>query len=274
LSRIAPARVERPFSPRISILARLVEAGADLKVLNNHGQSLLSRAVFANDPELVRYLLKKGLDVNQQDGSGITPLSYSGFQLEAPSVTELSNELIVAGAQVDSRDQAGETALIRAANRGNLSLMKSLLAAHADINIKDHGGRSALVKATPDARNLLLEKGAKIGDQAAIMASWDLNACASEATANRNLSSFALGVVDNMNRQLGKSSSETDMALTASLFASRTECKNLTSLKVEGRRLANTATLEHEGIALRFHDIAIICNTGKDGKIECKNANP
>ena len=56
-------------------------------------------------------------------------------------------QALAAGAQVDSRDATGATALMIAAHGGHLEAVRALLAAGADVNATDAVGWSALVKA-------------------------------------------------------------------------------------------------------------------------------
>ncbi len=51
--------------------------------------------------------------------------------------------LLVAGAVVDARDDAGRTPLMLAAHAGNLPLVEALLAAGADVNASAEGGWTA-----------------------------------------------------------------------------------------------------------------------------------
>lgn len=58
---------------------------------------------------------------------------------------------LAAGADPDTRDAEGATALMHAAHAGNLALVRALLAAGADVHVADSGGWTALHKAVHDA---------------------------------------------------------------------------------------------------------------------------
>ena len=60
-------------------------------------------------------------------------------------------QALAAGAEVDSRDAAGATALMSAAHGGHLGAVQALIAAGADVNATDTLGWSALVKALYNA---------------------------------------------------------------------------------------------------------------------------
>ena len=78
-------------------------------------------------------------------------------------------QALAAGADVDSRDATGATALMIAAHGGHLGAVRALIAAGADVNATDSLGWSALVKALynseadcgfPDVVETLIERGA------------------------------------------------------------------------------------------------------------------
>ncbi|MGZ2746680.1 ankyrin repeat domain-containing protein [Burkholderia stagnalis] len=267
VSTIAPV-----FATRLSLLTTLVDAGADLRVLNNDRASLLMRAVRANDIDVVRFLLKKGLDVNSRNRFGSTALQYISYNIDAPSLdARIAKELLAAGASVDAVDMDGSATLALAANRGRLELMKVLLSARANVNLEDHEGRSASVKATPEARDLLLKAGAEVGDQAALMASWDLNECASKGLSNRRMIQSLLNVIDEFYKKVGKAN--TDSALWYGLTASRSECKGLANLKLGGMQNSKAVSLEQEGLPITYYGVSIVCKTENEQRIVCEKSS-
>jgi ankyrin repeat protein len=84
--------------------------------------------------------LALGYDVNKSEASGMTPLMAAAGN---PKI-EIARTLILVGADVDVRDNAGRTALMLAAglNPGKL-IVRALVNAGADPSIKDHSGRDA-----------------------------------------------------------------------------------------------------------------------------------
>ena len=54
----------------------LIEAGTDLDVINDNGQSTLHLAVKAGDATLVRYLIMRGCDVNNMVRKGRKEIFY------------------------------------------------------------------------------------------------------------------------------------------------------------------------------------------------------
>ena len=55
----------------------LVEQGASLDKVNNHGYTPLTNAAFNDHLEVVRYLLEQGADRDKADNYGWTPLHYA-----------------------------------------------------------------------------------------------------------------------------------------------------------------------------------------------------
>jgi ankyrin repeat protein len=100
------------------------------------------------------------------------------------------NRLLKAGANIESMDDVGRTALMITASNGNAAACCVLLKNDKDIDKKDIAGRTALMHAAMenriDACEILLKNGASInatdrnGWTALMLASWKrrLNACA------------------------------------------------------------------------------------------------
>ncbi len=264
--------VDRVVATRLSLLTTLADAGADLRVLNHDRDSLLMRAVRANDIDVVRFLLKKGLDVNARNRFGSAALEYVGYNIDGPALdVGIAKELLAAGASVDAVDLDGSAILALAANKGKLELMKVLLSARANVNLKDHEGRSALVKATPEARDLLLKAGAEVSDQAALMASWDLTECASKSTGDRMAKESMLILIDEINKKYFNKN--TNYELWFGMAASRSECKGLANLKIDGAGFSTTASLEQEGLPITYYGVSIVCKTEDEQRIVCEKSS-
>ncbi|MBE6463512.1 MAG: ankyrin repeat domain-containing protein [Alphaproteobacteria bacterium] len=110
----------------------------------------------------VEELIDKGADVNQKDEDGNTALmraSYWGYK----EVVEL---LIQNGADVHSKSNNGNTALMRASYWGYKEVVELLIRNGADVNQKDEDGNTALMRASCGGRKevveLLIQKGADV----------------------------------------------------------------------------------------------------------------
>lgn len=98
--------------------------------------------------ELLRGLLDAGVDPNQYDKLGNTPLMAFAAQLPEdddyktpPEILEL---LLDRGADLHARNRAGETALHIAVRRGRKLAMRTLVKHGANVHARDAAGRSAL----------------------------------------------------------------------------------------------------------------------------------
>jgi ankyrin repeat protein len=187
-------------APAVSIKPTRILGGA-IAVRIVRVQSALAAAVQNEDLKLVRRLLNRGADVNEQekDYSDRTPLFFaveSGnagiakmlidfgaevnardlysqtpiMNLDDDSSSELVKLLIAHGATVDLTDDSDNTALILAAeDEAEPSVIKALIDAGANVNQQNSEGYTALIKAAendePDTVRLLLESGAGVNYQ-------------------------------------------------------------------------------------------------------------
>jgi ankyrin repeat protein len=137
-------------SPRINY-ARNNGAVADQTVRNfgNGGikQNWVAPALvlFSDDADAVKLLLDHGADVNGRDEDGDTALLLAcGVSNFARPGPEIVKLLLAYHADVNAKDKRGTTPLIAAARHGRLDIVRLLLAAHANINAVDQNGISAL----------------------------------------------------------------------------------------------------------------------------------
>src|ERR1051325_4056224 len=123
-------------SKELERVKRIVEQGFDLKkeiVWSVHERfTALQSAISNGSPETVAYLIAQGVDVNQCR-FGWTPLMRA-CDLGREDVCDL---LLEAGAEVNTTSwgdfhERGESALILAAHRGTVRIVRKLLAAGAD----------------------------------------------------------------------------------------------------------------------------------------------
>src|SRR5689334_9880496 len=124
----------------------------------------LEYAVRNGNEDIVRVLLAAKADVNEKDDFGQTAL----MMLSDSVTSEIVWDLINAGAKVNTRDKDGDTALISAAEVNNVDALKALIEAGAKVNAANSAGDTALMKA---ASNGLVNNV-----RALIMAGADVNA--------------------------------------------------------------------------------------------------
>jgi hypothetical protein len=103
----------------------------------------LEYAVRNGNRDIVQALLWAKADVNARDNEGQTVL----MMLSEKVTSEIVWDLINAGAKVNSRDKDGDTALISVAQVNNVDALKALLDAGAKVNAHNDDGQTALMVA-------------------------------------------------------------------------------------------------------------------------------
>lgn len=118
------------------------------------GTTPLIRAAKAGDVPAMRLLLAHGANPTLPQVAGITPLmaatgigsngldTRGRYKTEAQAV-DATKMLLAAGVDINTRDNAGQTALFGAATWGWNDLVKTLVAQKADLMVKDSRGRTA-----------------------------------------------------------------------------------------------------------------------------------
>ena len=125
--------------PRVQ--ERLAQPHADINQPAPDGFPPFALAVFFGQPEVYRYLLAQGADVNQPS---VNPMRVAAVHA---AVARLDTEglalILQAGGDPNARQQAGWTALHAAAARGDRRLCEMLLGAAADPHAKTEKGETA-----------------------------------------------------------------------------------------------------------------------------------
>jgi len=122
----------------------LLGEGAKIEA-RTRGETALHRLLAANraGKETVELLLDHGLDVNDPEATGRTPLHLAARR----GWKHIVEVLVARGAGVNARNQYGETPLHEAATLGHLEAVRALLAAGADAAARDHEGQTASQRA-------------------------------------------------------------------------------------------------------------------------------
>jgi TolB-like protein len=89
----------------------LVENGADVNIRMYKGFTPLMVAINKGHYDIIRYLLSKNALVNMPDCRGVTPLMYA---VSTPTSNEIIELLITKGADVNARDDNGESVVQKA----------------------------------------------------------------------------------------------------------------------------------------------------------------
>ena len=126
-------------------------------------RTVLMNAVQSGDPKIVEEILAAHPDVNAQDVNGNTALA------SFPQVEKIIRLLISAGANVNARNNQGQTPIFAACMNQNSGVIRALIAAGADLNLQDQYHQTVLhacfgneyVKAIVDAGADLTLKNAQ-----------------------------------------------------------------------------------------------------------------
>jgi ankyrin repeat protein len=160
-SSMGPGQVDR--------MKMLVEAGANVDHKNQTGQTALHCAVCCNTAESVQFLLDKKADVNATTNQGWSCLQIAAASTGSGQVDKMKM-LVEAGANLDHKNERGETALHFAVYCNNAESVQFLLDKKADVNaIATDVGFSCLHAASRrgyiEGIKLLLEAGANVNHQ-------------------------------------------------------------------------------------------------------------
>src|SRR5690606_5411947 len=127
------------------------------------GTTPLHWAVYRNDLEAVKRLLKAGADARAHNDYGATPLSEAAVT----GNVEIIRRLLDAGADARAANADGQAALMIIARSANVEAAKLLLERGADVNQREQWrGQTALMwaaaEAQPDMVRLLIRHGAEL----------------------------------------------------------------------------------------------------------------
>ena len=114
----------------------------------------------ACSPDKLRAIIKAGADVNTKDTCGCTALSY----IAARGNTDMAEFLLEAGADVNTADIFGRTPLHEAVLHGRTETAYVLIEHGADVNARENAGCSVLEfsvwHGNTDCLRILLSRGA------------------------------------------------------------------------------------------------------------------
>ena len=180
------------------VLAVVLATACGVAVRAHDGADTVVEAARAGDVDAVRALLKRGSDVNQAQGDGMTALHYAAQSgqvdlvqmllsagANARATTRLGGytplhlaslgghasavaALIASGASAESRTTTGATALMLAARSGSVETVNRLIENGAPVNAADtaHGQTALMIAAGLDRADVvraLVARGAQTG---------------------------------------------------------------------------------------------------------------
>lgn len=140
----------------------LLNSKADPNKQSQSGTTALHAAAWNGHPETVSVLLDNGAESNAKDINEGTPLTLAAHKKTdtpeaAAKQTEIIKRLLAKGAEVNTADILGCTALIYAVENNNTATVAALLEKKPDVNLQDRTGRTAFIIAT-EADNVDIAK--------------------------------------------------------------------------------------------------------------------
>ena len=144
VSQIQASIIEAVYANQLDEVKSLLKKGIDVNSKDKKGKSLLLIATQAQYIEMAKLLVENGADVNLQDNIFDSPFLYAG----AAGHAELVTLYLQHGARFDIYNRYGGTALIPACERGHLDVVKVLTAKpNYPINHVNRLGWTALMEA-------------------------------------------------------------------------------------------------------------------------------
>jgi ankyrin repeat protein len=149
----------------LGIVMTLVEAGANINLLDSEGASALHIAVEMEQPTVATFLLSNFAAVDSLDNDGCTPL----YVAASNGQMELVRLLVEALASVDKSCKQKITPLSSAAEHGFTSIVEYLILHKANVNSQDCNGYTPLHVAVEGGHGsvvkILLRSGANIASE-------------------------------------------------------------------------------------------------------------
>jgi serine/threonine-protein phosphatase 6 regulatory ankyrin repeat subunit A len=176
------------------IFQYLLQHGAGINAKDEYGKTILHTYSFAHNIKGIEYLLSHGADISAKDNEGKSPLHYAAsspyntfFDIKKEMSRGETNDwttseetirlLLDAGADVNARDNKGQTPLHYASDNTNVNVVKYLLKRGSSVKIRDNKGDTPFLtmfttlrdahaeKEVLTIENLLLAKGTDINEQ-------------------------------------------------------------------------------------------------------------
>ena len=122
----------------------LIDKGADIKVIDGDLNNLLVFAVASENFEMVKYLVEKGAKIKADIGRfNFTPMSEAGWS----GNLEIMKYLVKNGGDINEENisYVSGTPLIRASASGNIEVMQYLIDKGAKVDARDKREKSALM---------------------------------------------------------------------------------------------------------------------------------
>lgn len=123
------------------MVRELLQDRADPNVKNINGQNSVHYSVLFNNPGALKAIEGFGAELDEKDNFGNTPLAYSVYTEETYPMMQY---LVENNADIESRNNLGQTPLMQAALHGNFKAVKYLIENRADVMAQSNSGDTAL----------------------------------------------------------------------------------------------------------------------------------
>lgn len=119
------------------IIEWLIEVGAKIIPEEERYNPLELAVIYGNEPEIVRLLIKNGMDPTPREKRGkyYSCLHWANQENHFESL----KAMVEMGADINFRNENGSTTLEQAAGQGNLKIVEFLIGVGADINCDETG---------------------------------------------------------------------------------------------------------------------------------------
>ncbi|KAF5548938.1 ankyrin repeat PH SEC7 domain-containing protein [Fusarium phyllophilum] len=124
----------------------LLKSKSNVNLCNEEGATALHYASMNANPEVISLLLAAGASTKQRDVSGVTPLHWVA-QSENTSHQDIEaavEMLLVAGSDLEARDNQGNTPFLRSIVLDKLEVTRSLVDAHCSVNFSNYHSENVL----------------------------------------------------------------------------------------------------------------------------------
>ena len=131
--------IDRGFAAAVwnghaDLALRLVERGADVNALDQHGRPAVAGAARHPGTSMLAWFMANGVDLGRHGAAALHQAASSGR-------ADLVGRLLDSNVPVDARDTAGATALLHGVGAGQLDVVRLLLARGAERNPSDRERR-------------------------------------------------------------------------------------------------------------------------------------
>ncbi|XP_078339605.1 uncharacterized protein LOC111107014 isoform X2 [Crassostrea virginica] len=128
----------------VDVVDYLIKCGVDCNQSDNDGRTPILAASQRGHVDVVDYLIKCGVNCHQSDKYGRTPI----LAASQPGHVDVVDLLIKCGVDCNQRDKHGRTPILAASQRGHVDVVDYLIKCGVDCNQSDEYGRTPILAAS------------------------------------------------------------------------------------------------------------------------------